>query len=91
MPALQSDEPAYEERWRTGTEEPSWSYDLHPKARELFREHGDVPLLAAAQLITAARDSGGYADGALIVGEAKSGREVRENETRSIKGGGEVS
>jgi hypothetical protein len=37
-------------RWREPRDEPTWFYDLHPAARELLRQDGDVPLLLAAHL-----------------------------------------
>lgn len=42
-------------RWKVPTDEPPWFYDLHPSARELFQNHGDVPLLAAERLRSTSR------------------------------------
>lgn len=46
-------------RWRLPVDEPAWFYDLHPAARELFSQHGDVPLLLSGHL---RRTSRRYAD-----------------------------
>lgn len=43
------------DRWNRAGPEPAWYYDLHPAARELFRQHGDVPLLLSRYLRTASR------------------------------------
>lgn len=43
------------ERWRRSGAEPAWYYDLHPAARELFRQHGDVPLLLSTYLRESSR------------------------------------
>jgi hypothetical protein len=32
-------------RWRQPADEPTWFYDLHPAARELLAQNGEVPLL----------------------------------------------
>lgn len=45
-------------RWREGRE-PRWFYDLYTPFRDLLRDHGDIPLLAAAEL---RRDSRSYTD-----------------------------
>lgn len=45
-------------RWRGGAE-PAWYYDLFAPFRDLLKEHGDIPLLAAAEL---RRESRVYAD-----------------------------
>jgi hypothetical protein len=37
-------------QWRDPVEEPSWYYDLHPVARELLADHGEVPLLLSRHL-----------------------------------------
>jgi hypothetical protein len=37
-------------RWRAPEDEPAWYYDLHPAARELLSQHGDVPLLLSGHL-----------------------------------------
>jgi hypothetical protein len=42
-------------QWRLPAEEPSWYYDLHPVARELLAEHGEVPLLLSRHLRWASR------------------------------------
>ena len=42
-------------QWRQPAEEPSWYYDLHPVARELLADHGEVPLLLSRHLRSAAR------------------------------------
>jgi hypothetical protein len=42
-------------QWRDPVEEPSWYYDLHPVARELLADHGEVPLLLSRHLRSAAR------------------------------------
>ena len=39
-----------QERWQAPEGEPTWAYDLHPLARNLFRDHADVSLLLAAYL-----------------------------------------
>lgn len=52
------------DRWRDGSGEPRWFYDLHPTAREMLKENGEVPLLAADRLRTKARR---YADTAELL------------------------
>lgn len=42
-------------QWRDPVEEPKWYYDLHPVARELLADHGEVPLLLSRHLRSAAR------------------------------------
>jgi hypothetical protein len=42
-------------RWYKGDPEPAWSYDLDQVVRELLRQHGDIPLLAAAHLAEGGR------------------------------------
>jgi hypothetical protein len=42
-------------QWRDPIEEPSWYYDLHPVARELLADHGEVPLLLSRHLRLTAR------------------------------------
>jgi hypothetical protein len=37
-------------RWYKRDPEPVWNYDLDQVVRELLRQHGDIPLLAAAHL-----------------------------------------
>jgi hypothetical protein len=37
-------------RWYKRYPEPAWNYDLDQVVRELLRQHGDIPLLAAAHL-----------------------------------------
>lgn len=64
------------ERWRS-TAEPRWFYDLYTAFRELFRTHGEVPLLAAAYLRS--KSPRGYADAPeLEFYELKSGKAVAE-------------
>lgn len=46
------------ERWRLGNE-PLWFYDLYTPFRDFLRDHGDVPVLAAARL---RKEPGGYLD-----------------------------
>lgn len=46
------------ERWREGNE-PIWYYDLYAPFRDLLRNHGDIPALAAATL---RRESRRYVD-----------------------------
>ena len=46
-------------QWRDPVEEPSWYYDLHPVARELLGDHGEVPLLLSRHLRSSSRR---YAD-----------------------------
>lgn len=41
--------------WRDPVEEPKWYYDLHPVARELLADHGEVPLLLSRHLRSTAR------------------------------------
>jgi hypothetical protein len=38
------------QRWKGGGHEPTWFYDLHPIARDLLAQDGDVPLLLAHHL-----------------------------------------
>ena len=42
-------------QWRLPIEEPSWYYDLHPVARELLADHGEVPLLLSRHLRSESR------------------------------------
>jgi len=42
-------------QWRDPVEEPSWYYDLHPVARELLADHGEVPLLLSRHLRSGSR------------------------------------
>lgn len=42
-------------QWRDPVDEPSWYYDLHPVARELLADHGDVPLLLSRHLRSKSR------------------------------------
>lgn len=64
------------ERWRK-TAEPRWFYDLYSAFRELFRTHGDVPLLAAAHLRS--QSPRGYTDAPeLEFFEIKNGKAVVE-------------
>lgn len=42
-------------QWRQPVDEPSWFYDLHPVARELLAEHGEVPLLLSRHLRSVSR------------------------------------
>jgi hypothetical protein len=37
-------------RWYKGDPEPAWNYSLDQVVRDLLRQHGDLPLLAAAHL-----------------------------------------
>ncbi|MBX3067220.1 MAG: hypothetical protein KF844_01045 [Cryobacterium sp.] len=64
------------ERWRK-TAEPRWFYDLYTAFRELFRAHGDIPLLAAAYLRSESRHS--YNDAPeLEFFEVKTGKVIAE-------------
>jgi len=42
-------------QWRDPLDEPSWYYDLHPVARELLADHGEVPLLLSRHLRSGSR------------------------------------
>jgi hypothetical protein len=42
-------------QWRLPVEEPSWYYDLHPVARDLLADHGEVPLLLSRHLRSVSR------------------------------------
>jgi hypothetical protein len=42
-------------RWKDPLAEPEWFYDLHPAARELVRQGGEVPLLLSHYLRSKAR------------------------------------
>lgn len=42
-------------QWRAPVEEPAWYYDLHPIARELLTDHGEVPLLLSCHLRSGSR------------------------------------
>lgn len=48
--------------WRLPVEEPTWYYDLHPIARKLLLDNGEVPLLLAHYLRS--RTQRGYMDAA---------------------------
>ncbi|WP_370964756.1 hypothetical protein [Amycolatopsis sp. cg9] len=48
--------------WHDPVEEPTWFYDLHPIARRLLKEHGEIPALLAGQLALAARGKESYRD-----------------------------
>jgi hypothetical protein len=43
------------QQWRHPVEEPAWYYDLHPVARELLADHGEVPLLLSRHLRSKSR------------------------------------
>jgi hypothetical protein len=43
------------QQWRDPVEEPAWYYDLHPVARELLADHGEVPLLLSRHLRSMSR------------------------------------
>jgi hypothetical protein len=43
------------QQWRHPVEEPAWYYDLHPVARELLGDHGEVPLLLSRHLRSRSR------------------------------------
>jgi hypothetical protein len=43
------------QRWRDPLEEPTWYYDLHPVARTLLADHGEVPLLLSRYLHSLSR------------------------------------
>lgn len=38
--------------WKQPAGEPTWYYNLHPAARHLLRDHGDVPAMLSAYLAT---------------------------------------
>jgi hypothetical protein len=42
-------------RWYKRDPEPAWNYDLDQVVRELLRQHGDIPLLAAVHLAEGSR------------------------------------
>jgi hypothetical protein len=44
-----------QKQWRLPVEEPSWFYDLHPVARELLTDHGEIPLLLSRHLRSTSR------------------------------------
>ena len=44
-----------QKQWRDPVEELSWYYDLHPVARELLTDHGEIPLLLSRHLRSATR------------------------------------
>ena len=54
-PRCQALNPLTSDRWRVPVGGPAWYFDLHPVARDLLREHGDVPLQLAQYLRTKAR------------------------------------
>lgn len=62
-------------QWRLPAEEPSWYYDLHPVARDLLAEHGEVPLLLSRYLRTASRR---YDDAPELELRDASGKSVAE-------------
>lgn len=67
-----------QQRWQMPADEPLWFYDLHPAARELFSQHGDVPLMLAGRLRASSRR---YADVAeLELVDASSGEPVAESD-----------
>lgn len=45
-----ADNPLERQLWRLPVEEPTWYYDLHPIARKLLLDNGEVPLLLAHYL-----------------------------------------
>lgn len=62
-------------RWHRGNE-PVWFYDLYAPFRDLMRDHGDIPVLAAARL---RKSSQGYSDAPeLEFFELESGGPVAE-------------
>ena len=42
-------------RWRQPPDEPTWFYHLHPLARDLLKQHGEVPLLLSHHLRSVSR------------------------------------
>ena len=54
-PRCGTDNELARQQWRDPVEEPSWYYDLHPVARELLCDHGDVPLLLSRHLRSLSR------------------------------------
>ncbi|WP_410644958.1 hypothetical protein [Amycolatopsis sp. lyj-346] len=42
--------------WKYPVDEPKWFYDLHPVARQVLSEHGEVPALLSARLRSEVQD-----------------------------------
>jgi hypothetical protein len=62
-------------RWRLPLDEPSWFYDLHPVARELLKDNGEVPLQLSRHLRSA---SPRYADAPELELRDASGSRIAE-------------
>jgi hypothetical protein len=68
---------------RDPLEEPSWFYDLHPVARELLKDYGEVPLQLSRHLrSTSAR----YADVPELELRDASGRPLAEADLIAVSG-----
>jgi hypothetical protein len=73
----------FEQRlWRLPLDEPTWYYDLHPIARGLVRENGDVPLLLAEYLRRTAKLSYTDASEFLLLDEGRN--PVTENDLLAL-------
>ncbi|MET8758524.1 hypothetical protein [Lentzea sp. NPDC004782] len=59
--------------WKAPTTEPMWFYDLHPVARHLLAENGDVPALLSRQLFNGRPDPRSPFDDAAEVVFTKDG------------------
>ncbi|MCU1355895.1 MAG: hypothetical protein JWM89_1313 [Acidimicrobiales bacterium] len=47
-----------QERWRLPVEEPQWFYALDPLVADLLKDHGDVPILAAHEILSRTQKPG---------------------------------
>ncbi|WP_157241165.1 hypothetical protein [Catenuloplanes japonicus] len=54
-PRCRATNPLTSERWREPASGPGWYFDLHPVARDLLRDNGEVPLQLAHYLRSTAR------------------------------------
>jgi hypothetical protein len=101
-----SDNALVSARWRYPPAGPAWYFDLHPVARDLLRDHGEVPLQLAHHLRSQARlytdaaeleicnaagspvveiDLPAYADGQVIVAEAKSSPTLGSKPAKEVR------
>ncbi|MGH3759680.1 hypothetical protein [Actinophytocola sp.] len=48
--------------WKKPEDEPVWFYDLHPVARHLLRDHGDVPAMPNAHLAAQGTNNANFHD-----------------------------
>ncbi|MET8530307.1 hypothetical protein [Micromonospora sp. NPDC005172] len=93
-------------RWHQPVSGPPWYFDLHPVARDLLRDHGEVPLQLADYLRSRSRrytdaaelelcnsagspiaeiDLPAYADGQVVIAEAKSSSTLGNKPAKEVQ------